>query len=182
MLTVTVPGVEYFNEETNRFITIGDQTIDFEHSLVSLSKWEETYEKAFLGPGEKTQEETFGYLKCMCLTPDVDEEVFTRLNSNVVLMQKISDYINSKMTATTFPNEKKTGPAREIVTAEVIYYWMVSMQIPFEAQYWHLNKLFTLIKVISLKNQPAKKMSRREILEQQRQLNAQRRAQLNTRG
>lgn len=182
MLTITVPGVEYFNQETSKFLSIGEETLEFEHSLVSVSKWELENHKAFLGPEDKTDSEILSYIQCMCLTPDVDDETFRRIQTSPSLVNTISEYINGKVTATTFRETPNQRPSREVVTAEIIYYWMISMQIPFECQYWHLDRLFTLIKVVSLKNQPAKKMNRKELAEQQRQINAQNRAKFNTRG
>ncbi|MCA9392285.1 hypothetical protein KC614_03720 [candidate division WWE3 bacterium] len=181
MLSIVVLGDELWNEETNEFSTVGDVALEFEHSLVSLSKWEAKYEKPFLGKGKKEQEEVFGYLKEMCLTPNVDEEVFYRLSDDN--LDAINKYIESKQSATTFGNlPKERGPA-ETITAELIYYWLVAFQIPFDpCETWHLNRLFSLIRICSIKNTPPKKVNRAEMLSQRSKLNAQRRAQLGTRG
>lgn len=180
MLTLTVPGDEYFDDDSQSFSTIGDVVLQLEHSLVSLSKWEEFYEKPFLGSDEKTQEEVMKYIEFMIITPDFPRGVISRFtNENYIEVDK---YINSKHTATWFSDlENKKGP-HEIITAELIYYWMISMKIPFECQHWHLNRLFTLIRVISVKNEKPKKMTRGEIAARNRALNEQRRAQYNTKG
>jgi hypothetical protein len=179
VLTITVPGVELFDEESNQFKTSQDAVLQLEHSLVSLSKWESIYEKPFLGKEAKTTEEVLGYIKCMTLNEDVPPDVYSRLSRSNI--EDVNNYINAKMTATWFA-ERKQKPSQEVITAEVIYYWMVSMNIPLEFQNWHLNRLFTLIQVISLKNEPGKKLSKGELAARNRALNEQRRQQYNTRG
>jgi hypothetical protein len=94
---------------------------------------------------------------------------------------QIKDYINSKQTATWFPEEKHPDTG-EAVTSELIYYWMISLGIPFECQDWHLNRLLTLIKVCNIKNAPKKKMSQRDAAAQRRNLNDLRRKQLGSSG
>jgi len=180
MLSITIPGVDMFDEVSQTFISSSDVTLELEHSLVSLSKWESTWEKSFLGPDPKTTEETRGYIEAMTLTPNVPAEVYLRLtNEN---LQQVNAYLPSKMTATWFTELKGQPKSREIITAEIIYYWMIALNIPIDCENWHLNRLFTLIKVMNQKNAPAKKMSKQEAAAQQRALNEQRRAQYNTKG
>lgn len=181
MLTIVIPGKEeMYNEESEQFFTVGDITLTLEHSLLSLSKWESKFEKPFLGPGDKTAEETAAYIECMILTPDFPPEVVSLLTQQN--MDDINEYISSKQTATWFVERPGAKNSREIITAELIYYWMVSLNIPFECESWHLSRLFTLVRVCNEKNAPAKKMSRSEIAERNRQINAQRQKQYGTRG
>ena len=180
MLRITVPSAEMYDDSKNEYFRTKEQTLQLEHSLVSLSKWESKWCKPFLTKEDKTTEETIDYVKCMTLTQNVDPSVY-----NCLTNQNIADilaYIDAPMTATTFSNNSKTTSSREQVTAELVYYWMITLNIPFECQKWHLNRLLTLIRVCEVKNQPAKKMSMREIASRNAALNDARRKQLNTRG
>lgn len=183
MLLITVPlNEEGWDEEKQEFVIPKTVTLQLEHSLISLSKWESKWCKAFLSKGEKTYEQTLDYIKCMTITKNVDEEVYSRLTRANI--DAINKYIEAPMTATHFysdENKKKTG-SKETITSELIYYWMIALQIPVEFEKWHLNRLLTLIEVCNRKNQPPKKRSQREIMSRNAALNAARRKQLNTRG
>ena len=180
MLTIIIPGNELYDENREEFVYEPEITLQLEHSLVSLSKWESIYEKPFLTEKDKTPEEILEYIKAMILTPDFPPEVLNRLSRTN--FEEINRYIDAKMSATWFnetPNQRRN---REIITAELIYYWMISLNIPTEFQYWHLNRLFTLIKIFNIKNAPPKKMRPSEIAARNRQLNEQRKAELGSRG
>lgn len=149
--------------------------------MISLSKWESKWQTPFLVEKKKTTEQITDYIRCMTINQNVDPNVYVCLSKNATILDKINDYIKNPMTATWFSDDK--GPVnREIVTAEIIYYWMVVNNIPFECQKWHLNRLLTLIRVCSVKNAPKKKMSKREIINRNRELNKQRRSQANSKG
>ena len=180
MLKIIIPTREYFDQTTSEFITMSEVKIDMEHSLVSLSKWESEFEKPFLSKEDKTSEETLGYLRAMTLTPDIPSEVFRRIPPEVIT--QINEYIGAKMSATWFTETPGAARSREIITAEIIYYWMTALNIPFECETWNLNRLFTLVKVTNQKNSPAKKMGKSEQLAQQRRLNAERMAANGTSG
>jgi hypothetical protein len=185
MLRVTIPAAvsESFNDDTGEFIytTISkEQTLQLEHSLVSLSKWESKFCKSFISTKEFTDEETIEYIKCMTITQNVDPEVYDHIPSDIA--DQIKDYINAPMTATVITEEKATKGRREIVTSELIYSWMIDLHIPKEFEKWHLNRLLTLIRVCMIRQQPPKKRSRSEIMRRNHALNAARRQQLNTRG
>ena len=179
MLQIKLP-VELWDEGKQEFVYLPGQTLELEHSLASLSKWESKMGKPFLSKDAKTYEESLEYLKCMMLTPDVTEETYEYLMSHKLSV--IDEYINSSMTATILPPNRGRKGKPETVTAELIYYWMIAMQIPAEYEYWHLNKLITLIGVCNVKNSPTKKRSSDEILRDQMALNAERCKKLNTRG
>lgn len=180
MLQITIPARELWDETKNEFIYTKACTLQLEHSLISLSKWESKWCKAFYSKQEKSYEETIDYIKCMTLTPNVKDEVYLALTKENV--KQITDYIEAPMTATYFSQDKTGGGNREQITAELIYYWMIALTIPFECQKWHLNRLLTLIRVCNIKNQPPKKMSRREVMNRNSALNAARRKQMNTKG
>ena len=181
MLQVKIPLTrERLDEKTNTFIEPEYKILQLEHSLVSLSKWESKWCKSFFSKQGMTSEETIDYIKCMTITQNVKEDVYDHLTRENV--EEIKKYIEAPMTATTFFDDKNKGTSRETITSELIYYWMIALNIPFECQKWHLNRLLTLIKVCNIKNQPPKKMSKREIMSRNAALNAARKKQHNTRG
>lgn len=180
MLKVTIPEIELYDEEKNLFFTSKRQELQLEHSLVSLSKWESKWCKPFLSKEPKSREEYIDYVRCMTLTQNVDPEVYNLITPDI--LQQIEAYIDAPMTATTF-NEQNSGPRNhDIITAEIIYYWMIAFKVPFECQKWHLNRLLTLIRVCNIENAPKKKMSRKETYSRNAALNAARRQQYNTKG
>lgn len=180
MLRITIPSAELWDERNQEFIYTKEQTLQLEHSLVSLSKWESKWCKPFLTKKEKTYEETIDYIKCMTLTQNVNADVY-RYITNENIMQ-INDYIDAPMTATTIHEEANGKVNREQITAELIYYWMIALNIPFECQKWHLNRLLTLIRVCDIKNRPPKKRSMKEIMRRQAAINAANKKKYNTKG
>lgn len=180
MLEITIPATEMWDEQKEEFIIQKEQTLQLEHSLVSLKKWESKWRKAFFSKTQKSNEELIDYIRCMTLTQNVDPDIYICLSESNI--DEINEYIDSPMTATCFSEDKTERPSRETVTAELIYYWMIALGIPFECQNWHLNSLLTLIKVCNIKNTPPKKRSKKDILSRNAAINEARRKQLNTRG
>lgn len=179
MLQIVVPAVEYWDEANEEFIYKDTQTLQLEHSLVSISKWESKWQKPFLAKSEKTNEEILDYIRCMTITKNVDPEVYTRLSNENV--DAINQYIESPMTATRITDRRKTRSKHQIITSELIYYWMIGYNIPVEFQKWHLNRLLTLIRVCEAENNP-KKMSRKEIFAQNAAINEARKRQTGSKG
>lgn len=180
MLQIKIPATEFWDENKEEFVTnTEEQTLQLEHSLVSISKWESKWNKPFLNRSDKTTEEVLDYIKCMTITQNVKDETYERLTSKNI--EDINEYISAPMTATTFHN-KNQGISRETITSELIYYWMISLNIPMECQKWHINRLLTLIRVCNVKNTPPKKMNKREIASHYASLNAARRKQFNSNG
>lgn len=179
MLKITIPGREMFNEKTQEFFNTKEYTLQLEHSLVSVSKWESKWNKPFLDKKPKSIEETIDYIRCMTITQNISPDVYNNLTQENI--EAVNKYIDAPMTATTFTNNK--GKINnEIITSELIYYWMTALNVPMEAQKWHLNRLLTLIRVCNVKSQPGKKMSKRDIMQRNASLNAARRAKLNSKG
>lgn len=183
MLKIKIKKQEQFNEKTNEFFFYPDRDIELqlEHSLLSVSKWESKWKKPFLSnKNALSNEELIDYIRCMSLNSNVDPDLYNYITMEDV--NKIASYIGDSMTATTFGNSSNNKKSLEIITSEIIYYWMVSYQIPFECQKWHLNRLITLIRVCSEKNAPKKKMKTSDIYARNRALNKARKEQLHTRG
>lgn len=181
MLRLTIQlSPEGWDEKKEEFVEAKTQTLQLEHSLVSLSKWESKWCKPFLSTTDKTAEEILDYIKFMTLTQNVDPEVYSHFSTEN--FEQINKYINAPMTATTFSEDKNGKRNREIITAELIYYWMIALNIPFECRKWHLNQLLTLVRVCNIKNQPPKKRSKRDTAKSYAAMNAARRQQLNTKG
>lgn len=180
MLTITVLGAELFDESTKTFSNEIVAVLKLEHSLVSLSKWESKFEVPFLGKNEKTAEQLLTYVRLMILTPDVSDEVLAQLSDKNY--EEINDYINAKKTATWFNEDASKPKAEEVITSELIYYWMTVFSIPFTCENWHLNRLFTLIQICNMKQSKPKKMTRAQIAARNRELNEKRRKDLKTSG
>ena len=185
MLTIIVPGGdgEFWNEETEEFEyhPISDPVeLHLEHSLLSVSDWESKWKKSFFTKDEKTLEETIDYIRCMTLGPKVADDVYARLSQKNI--DDVIRYIEDPMTATTFGKSRGKGNNRERVTTELVYYWMLTLHIPFECERLHINRLITLINVCSEKNAPQKKRSMREIMRENAARNAARRKKYNSKG
>lgn len=189
MLKLIIPAKEGWNENKQEFVKTKEQVLCLEHSLVSISKWEAKYHKPFIGSAEKTKDETLFYIECMTITQNVDPAIYSLLGPNE--LKQINDYIENSETATWFNEKNVPGRSQaskktsEKITSELIYYWMISFQIPFECQKWHLNRLLTLIRICKIKESQGNKsgkMSRRDILSQNAALNAARRSKLHSKG
>ena len=182
MLQLQIPDTELFDEQQQKFITIKGQTLQLEHSLVSISKWESKWKKPFIERKDMTVEETIDYVRCMTITQNVNQRVYNLLTPEHI--KKVMDYINDPATATTIKKlEGKGKGSSSIITSEVVYYYMTAYNIPFDpCQKWHFNRLMMLIKVCDEKNAPQKKMSKRQAAGQYKNLNAMRRAKNHSRG
>ena len=175
MLPILISGHEFYNESTGEFIDVKDTLLKLEHSLVSVSKWEEHYKKPFLTKDAKTKEETIFYIKCMTINNNVNELVYELLTAEQI--ESINQYIQDNRTATWFTERDNDSDInREQITSELIYYWMIIYNIPQDYQKWHLSRLMTLIRICNIKNSPNKKMSEQETLDYYRRIKEQRRA------
>lgn len=191
MLKITIPGNEYWDSVKEEFSTVPGATLTLEHSLLAVSKWEAKWHRSFLNDGPKTEKEFLYYIQCMVIDEDFDPFVLrgiTRKN-----LEDIREYLQDTQTATWFGktdsylNRDAQTPSKpkknhEVITTELIYYWMVALQIPFECERWNLNRLMVLIRVCNEKNQPSKKMSKKQLMSRNTSLNQLRRQQLNSKG
>lgn len=180
MLEIVIKTPEKYDSKNNLFIEPKEQLFQLEHSLISLQKWESKWNKPFLSKGDKTFEETIDYIRCMTINKNVDFSILYEISNENI--QQINEYIDAPMTATTISTGRNNKPNREIITAEIIYYWMITLQIPVEFRKWHLNQLLTLIKVCNIKNSPPKKMSKQEIFARNRAMNEANRKRFNSKG
>lgn len=181
MLTLQLSDFEYYDETEGMFKVRKGRKLYFEHSLISISKWESKWKTAFVSDKDKTREQTLDYIRCMCTNAPDDPLLFQSLTNAEI--QTVNDYINDSMTATTISRRGPKRPSREIITSELVYWWMIQYGIPFDpCEKWHFNRLMTLIEVASVKGGPQQKMGKKEQMAQQRMLNASRRAKLNTKG
>lgn len=180
MLTITIGATDVYDESAERFSTEGGVEVQLEHSLVSLSKWESEFEKPFLGKGDKTTEEALAYIGYMVVGQNPPEDFLQKLSKEN--LERVHAYIERKMTATWFSEQPGAPKSREVITSELVYYWMTVFTIPFDCETWHLNRLFTLIRICNIKQSKPQKMNRGEATRRNRELNAQRKEQLGTTG
>ena len=187
MLQLTIPDApekEMWDENRNEFVLVPackGATIQLEHSLKTVSKWESKWHKSFISTREKTTEEFIDYIRCMTLTKDVRPELYNNLT--VENLKEIDAYIKDPMTATTIKRKPGKGPSRKIITSEQIYSWMVDAEIPFDpCEKWHLNRLLVFIEVRNASADPGKKMSKKSIMKNNSALNAARRAKMHSKG
>jgi len=186
MLKIYIPSTRLWNVKTEEFTTTKECTFMIEHSLISISKWESTWHIPFISDKPKTNEQTIDYVKCMTITQNVKPEAYAGLTKGN--LEAISNYIQDSRTATWFgkPRVPPKPQKKETVTSELIYYWMVSLEIPFECQKWHLNRLLTLVKVCNAKaklaNTKQPKGNKKKVLAKNSEMNAARRKSLGTSG
>lgn len=181
MLIITIPETEVFDEKTQRFKVIPEKELRLEHSLISISKWEAKWKKPFLSKDQMTYEQTIDYIQCMTITQNVSPMTYKCLSVDNI--EKVKDYISDPMTATWFSKKQNNGQKNSsVITSEILYWQMIALEIPMECQTWHLNRLLTLIRVCSEKNQPGKKMTKQDLYNRNRSLNAARRARLGSKG
>ena len=174
---------EYWDSEKQEFVYPELGTLVLEHSLISISKWEGKWHKAYLEESvKKTNEETLDYIRCMSIKGEPSDAVLSGLTKEDV--DKIINYINDPMTATTFKKEpgKTNNNITNFVTSELIYAKMVMYGVPVEFEKWHLNRLLTLIKVLDEQNKEPKKHSERELISNYAKIREANRARFKAKG
>ena len=180
MLTIQIPSVELYDETISKFVMVKGATIELEHSLLSIAKWETKWHVPFLGPDKKTDEQSIDYIRCMTLNRNVDPAIYYAITSEI--SEQVAAYLEDPMTASVVKDTPGGTRKQELITSELIYYWMIALTIPFEAQKWPLKRLLMLIRICNAKNAPPRKMSAAERNAERRAQNMARRSQYNTSG
>ena len=180
MLELKIPEREFYDEQKQEFIYTKAHTLHLEHSLISISKWESKWHKSYISNPNKTLEEALDYVRCMCITK-ADPEVINSITTDN--LKTIDEYIGNPMTAVYFFDDNGEDGNKESITSELIYYWMITNQIPFDpCEKWHLNRLIALIRVCSIKNTPPEKMNKANMIKRNRALNEARLKKYHTKG
>lgn len=184
MIQLEIEGSEFFNETKQEFYYTNPCVVMLEHSLLSVAKWESKWKKPFLSSRKDdvlTNAALYDYFRCMEVEPCIESMWPVSLSPSQY--QKLLKYIDEEQTATKFYSYKKDKTlSRQTITSELIYYWMASLNIPFECERWHLSRLLTLIHIASVKGQTGKKMTQKETMQMYAELNEKRKRQYNTRG
>lgn len=180
MLKIVISEKDFWDDNKQMFLHFNGGHLELEHSLIAISKWESKYKKPFFSKKEKTQDEISYYIKCMTLNDVKDPLIYNSLSNSDFKL--VSDYINDSMTATVISKKNSGGGSPEPITSELIYFWMLSFNVPVEFQYWHINRLMTLLRICSIKNQAPQKHSTSQLLNRNAALNAARRKMLNSKG
>ena len=180
MLSINIQAAELWDPVREEFLRLAPQTLRLEHSLFAISKWEAKWHKPFLTNDAKTGEELADYIRCMTIPEPAAPEIYLFLKQEDISL--IQSYIEDSMTATWFSGNQTNKRSREVVTSELIYYWMIRFGIPFTCETWHLNRLLTLIRVCNEKETPPKKMSQRQLMSRNKALNELRRKQMHSKG
>ena len=179
-ITIKVPAAELWDPVKEQFVSIKEQTLLMEHSLLSVDKWESRWKKSYISSENKTPVEVIDYLKCMTITKNVDPYVYYAIPASE--LKRIDKYISDPMTATTFNDRNEKRGRKEVITSEIIYWQMTQLNIPLEWEKRHLNKLLTLIRVAAIKSQAPQKMTKADIARQNKALNAARRKRTGSKG
>lgn len=188
MLRMIVPAGEYWVEERQEFFYTRESVLELEHSLAAIARWESKWKKPFLDTGgiiksdkpDKSPDEFYDYIRCMTINEPEDKRCYRSLTQ--IQIAAIAAYIQDPATATTFSRHESRRFSSQVVTAELVYYWMTTLNIPFECENWNFNRLLTLIRVCSIKSQKQKKKPMREVVSERKALNAERQAKYKTRG
>lgn len=152
MLEIHIPELEFYDESNNEFFTRKPLDVSLAHSLISISKWEGIWKKAYFPSsyqeGLQGGLEELSYVECMIIGKTPSYVPMYLLQNH---KRELHEYINDTQTATTL---HQLGPRKGVtptITSELIYYWMIKFGIPFECQRWHVSRLLALIEVCNNK-------------------------------
>lgn len=170
-LTIHIPETELWDETREVFVHVKEQTLTLEYSLVNVSKWESRWQKIFLSPEEKTEEQKRDFVYCMICNENTDPNVIYAFTEED--FKKVDRYISTSQSAAIIPEEKTNEPkSNELLSTDLIYYYLAQMQVPYiPTQDWHLSRVMSLIRIGSFKNKPEKKLNKQEAVAQVESIN-----------
>lgn len=159
-IVIEIEGRPLFDQRTQTFLPRAkSRRIRLEHSLISISKWEEETKRKYFSKleGPKTAEDMLFYIKCMSLDGPIEDNLLRCISQQQ--LNKVTAYVNASRTATTIIDhgDKNSG---EVLTSEIIYYYMAAFRLPSYTEKWHLSRLLTLIRVASDKQSQGSKDKR----------------------
>lgn len=180
MITIHFEEMEYYDEQLNRFYTLPPKVVNFEYSLAAVAEWEAIWKIPLLNTELGVDSDMFLSL-AMCMSDDRELLEYYLDDTEKAELHK---YLSDSQTATTInssQNGNTTGRGK-VYTAEEIYALMFMNGIPIEWESRNLNRLLVILRIISIYQNPPKKMSQQDVMKQNARLNRERKNKYKTKG